>query len=158
MPASLRCVEIVARVARVLPSEQTISFSEDSNGASYVSLKLANIARSATNLISNAYVGAEWTNKSGYIYCPNVNDVVIRDNRFTSEAQARELLDGVVIYVAVKPMRYSLGKIEMPKAQDSIVNVWTDAEVTPNTGIEYTRDVNIVISNLESAIASITEG
>lgn len=33
-----------------------------------------------------------------------------------------------------------------------------DAEVTPNTGIKYVRDVNIVVANLEAAIASITEG
>ena len=59
---------------------------------------------------------------------------------------------------AKQPKTYPLEKIEMPKAQDSIVNVWTDAELTPNTGIEYTRDVNIVVGNLESAIASITEG
>lgn len=57
-----------------------------------------------------------------------------------------------------EPKTYQLGKIEMPRAQDSIVNVWTDAEVTPMTGIEYVRDVNIVVSNLESAIASITQG
>lgn len=151
-------VELVARVARVLPSEQTISFAEDANGASYVSFKTVNIARSATKMISNAYVASEWTNKSGYIYCPNVNDVVIRDSRFTSVAQARELLDGVVVYVSVPEQRYPLGKIEMPKAQDSIVNVWTDAEVTPSTGIGYVRDVNIVVGNLESAIASINEG
>ena len=151
-------VELVARVARVLPSEQTISFAEDANGASYVSFKTVNIARSATKMISNAYVASEWTNKSGYIYCPNVNDVVIRDSRFTSVAQARELLDGVVVYVSVPEQRYPLGKIEMPKAQDSIINVWTDAEVTPSTGIGYVRDVNIVVANLESAIASITEG
>lgn len=61
-------------------------------------------------------------------------------------------------YVHVAEQRYSLGKIEMPKAQDSIVNAWTDAEVTPNTGIGYVRDVNIVVANLEAAIASITEG
>ena len=109
-------------------------------------------------MISNAYVASEWTNKSGYVYCPNVNDVVIRDNRFTSEAQARELLDGVVVYVSVPEQRYPLGKIEMPKAQDSIVNAWTDEEVTPNTGIKYVRDVNIVVANIEKAIASITEG
>lgn len=151
-------VELVARVARVLPSEQTISFAEDANGASYVSFKFANTAKGATKLISNAYVASEWTNKSGYAYCPNVNDVVIRDNRFTSEAQARELLDGVVVYVSVPEQRYPLGKIEMPKAQDSIINVWTDAEVTPRTGIMYVRDVNIVVSHLESAIASITQG
>ena len=40
-------VELVARVARVLPSEQTISFAEDANGASYVSFKTVNIARGA---------------------------------------------------------------------------------------------------------------
>lgn len=62
------------------------------------------------------------------------------------------------MYIAVEPTRYSLGKIEMPKAQDSIFNAWTDAEVTPNTGIRYVRDVNIVVANLEAAIASITEG
>lgn len=89
---------------------------------------------------------------------PTKNGIVIRDNRFTSEAQARELLNGVVVYVAVEPTRYPLGKIEMPKAQDSIINTWTDAEVMPNTGIRYVRDVNIVVANLESAIASITEG
>ncbi len=61
-------------------------------------------------------------------------------------------------YADTEPKTYSLGKIDMPKAQDSIVSVWTDAEVTPNTGIEYVRDVNIVVAHLESAIASITEG
>lgn len=56
------------------------------------------------------------------------------------------------------PVTYHLGRIDMPKAQDSIINAWTDAEVTPNTGIRYVRDVNIVIGNIESAIASITQG
>ena len=59
-------------------------------------------------------------------------------------------------YADTEPKKYSLGKIEMPKAQDSIVNVWADAEVTPSTSIEYVRDVNIVVANLESAIASIS--
>ena len=67
--------------------------------------------------------------------------------------------NGMVFYAPLAtPVTYPLGKIEMPKAQDSIVNAWTDAEVTPNTGIGYVRDVNIVIANLEAAIASITEG
>ena len=66
-------------------------------------------------------------------------------------------IDGASFYYPLMTeTRYPLGKIEMPKAQDSIVNAWTDAEVTPNTGIGYVRDVNIVVSNIESAIASIT--
>lgn len=68
-------------------------------------------------------------------------------------------IDGASFYYPLMTeTRYPLGKIEMPKAQDSIVNAWTDAEVTPQTGIGYVRDVNIVVANLESAIASITEG
>lgn len=65
---------------------------------------------------------------------------------------------GYLYCTLATPARYPLGKIDMPKAQDSIINVWTDAEVTPNTSIRYVRDVNIVVSHLESAIASITEG
>lgn len=68
-------------------------------------------------------------------------------------------IDGASFYYPLMTeTRYSLGKIEMPKAQDSIANAWTDAEVTPNTGIKYVRDVNIVVANIEKAIASITEG
>ena len=40
-----------------------------------------------------------------------------------------------IMYEVAEPKRYPLGKIEMPKAQDSIINIWTDAEVTPYTGI-----------------------
>lgn len=68
-------------------------------------------------------------------------------------------IDGASFYYPLMtPVRYKLAPIEMPKAQDSIINAWTDAEVTPNTGIGYVRDVNIVVAHLESAIASITEG
>lgn len=152
-------VELVARVARVLPSEQKLIFEQGGDGsASYVSFIFANDSESKKRVMCSSYEATEWTNKSGYIYCPQNSSMVIRDSRFTSEEQARKLLNDVVVYVAVEPTRYPLGKIEIPKAQDSIVNVWTDAEVTPSTGIGYVRDVNIVVGNLESAIASITEG
>lgn len=65
---------------------------------------------------------------------------------------------GYLYYVLATPVVYTLGKIEMPKAQDNIMNMWTNAEVTPVTGAEYVRDANIVVSNLEEAIASITQG
>lgn len=78
---------------------------------------------------------------------------------FSSVDELKRFMVGKKFLFSVKePKTYPLGKIEMPKAQDNVVNVWTDAEVTPRTGIEYTRDVNIVVANLESAIASITEG
>lgn len=152
-------VELVARVSKVIPKDNDrLNFGAGTDtDAPYVSFPVIGIA-SKTGILSNGYQTSNWTNKSGYIYCPNGTDLAIRDGRFTSKEKAIELLDGVVVYIAVEPTRYSLGKIEMPKAQDSIVNAWTDAEVTPNTSISYVRDVNIVVANIESAIASITEG
>ncbi|WP_343006732.1 hypothetical protein [Collinsella aerofaciens] len=61
-----------------------------------------------------------------------------------------------VNYLGVESQTIPLGKIEPPALPESVSNVWTDAGVTPRTGIEYTRDVNIVVANLESAIASIS--
>lgn len=78
---------------------------------------------------------------------------------FTTVDEAVQFLKGKEFFYQVRePKTYQLGKIEPPKAQDSVVNVWTDAEVTPRTGIGYVRDVNIVVANLESAIASIIQG
>lgn len=152
-------VELVARVSKAIPKDSDrldFGAGTDTN-VPYVSFPVSGIANKI-GILCNSYQTSYWINKSGYIYCPNGLDIAIRDSRFTSKEKAIELLNGVVVYLAVEPTRYSLGKIEMPKAQDSIVNAWTDAEVTPNTGIKYVRDVNIVVANLEAAIASITEG
>lgn len=92
----------------------------------------------------------------------NINGVVFRVRPRETFANAGAFADWLKsnpitsYYADTEPKTYQLGKIDMPKAQDSIVNVWTDAEVTPNTGIEYVRDVNIVVANLEAAIASIS--
>lgn len=152
-------VELVARVSKVIPKDSDrLDFGAGTDtDVPYVSFPVSGIANKM-GILSNSYQTSYWINKSGYIYCPNGLDIAIRDSRFTSKEKAIELLNGVVVYIAVEPTRYSLGKIEMPKAQDSVVNAWTDAEVTPNTGIRYVRDVNIVVANLEAAIASITEG
>lgn len=152
-------VELVARVERVLPSDyRQLDFGGGGDGSAYVSLRKSHASISVNSLMCSSYTPSNPTIKSGFIYTPNYTNIVIRDDRFTSKDKAIELLDGAVVYTAVEPTRYKLAPINMPKAQDSIVNVWTDAEVTPNTGIEYVRDVNIVIANIESAIASITEG
>lgn len=152
-------VELVARVSKAIPKDSDrldFGAGTDTN-VPYVSFPVSGIANKI-GILCNSYKTSYWVNKSGYIYCPNGLDIAIRDSRFTSKEKAIELLNDVVVYLAVEPTRYPLGKIEMPKAQDSIVNAWTDAEVTPNTGIEYVRDVNIVVANMEAAIASITEG
>lgn len=151
-------VELVARVERVLPSDCPLDFGDGGNDSAYASLRYKHASIRKSSLMCSSYTPSNPTIKSGFIYTPNYTNIVIRDDRFTSKEQVAELLDGVVVYTAVEPTRYKLAPINMPKAQDSIVNAWTDAEVTPNTGIKYVRDVNIVVANIESAIASTTEG
>lgn len=92
----------------------------------------------------------------------NINGVVFRVRPRETFANAGAFVDWLKsnpitsYYADTEPKTYQLGKIDMPKAQDNIVNVWVEAEVTPRTGIGYVRDVNIVVANLEAAIASIS--
>lgn len=53
---------------------------------------------------------------------------------------------------------YPLGKINLPVLPDSISNVWTDAEITPHTTIEYAKDVNIAYDKLANAIVASVGG
>lgn len=160
-------VELVARVARIkVPEGTTWNIQEQRGGFSlgYAGkiLDLGDIKKQlyATALMCDRFRGKKsWENAP----CFGVSDVlwvVPRTNQsdITSEDVAA-VANGMMFYAPLATsVTYPIGKIEMPKAQDSIVNAWTDAEVTPNTGIRYVRDVNIVVANLESAIASITQG
>lgn len=150
-------VELVARVGKVVATAANTTFNTAAGVANYASITVAT-AGNKSSVMCNNYTPTQWTTKSGYIYCPSKSGLVVRDNRFTSLDVMLELLADTYAYFTVVEKRYPLGKVTVPSLPDSISNVWTEAEVIPKTGIEYTRDVNIVVSNLEKAIASITEG
>lgn len=160
-------VELVARVLRIKVPDSGFDWNiqEQPGGFSlgYADSRF-NIEAIKRNLNAAALMCDKFMSKGSWENNPcfgvsGVLWVVPRTNQndITSKDVAA-VANGMVFYAPlVTSVTYPLGKIEMPKAQDSIVNVWTDAEVTPNTGIEYVRDVNIVVSHLESAIASITQ-
>lgn len=146
---------LIARISKTLPSNNELSWGAGTDtDSAYASYKVDGIANK-NGICSNRYIASNWTNKSGCVYCPNGTDIAIRDNRFTSREKAVELLKGVVVYVETNEKTYSLGKINLPALPESVSNVWTDAEITPRTTIEYTKDVNIAIARIEDAIASI---
>ena len=62
------------------------------------------------------------------------------------------------IYKLATPIITSLGKVDMPTLPAPVCNAWVESDVPTECGFRYVRDVNIVIANLEAAIASITEG
>ena len=161
-------VELVARVLQIKVPDGgfTWTIQEQPRGFSlgYIG-SISGLSDIKKRLNASALMGDKLSGKSTWENNPcfgfsEVLWVVPRTNQndITSEDVAA-VANGMVFYAPLATsVTYQLGKIEMPKAQDSIVNVWTDAEVTPRTGIEYTRDVNIVVANLEAAIASITQG
>lgn len=84
-----------------------------------------------------------------------------KPEKVTDIASAKKYLIeiGFMAYIAVvTPVTYPIGKATVPSLPETISNVLTGAEVTPRTGIEYVRDVNIAFANIEDAIASITQG
>lgn len=168
-------VELVARVARrVLTTCSTVSSSASQHGEdgtmNYVFIvegaEDAKVANAAACICTRFKDGGTTKNSdtirrgagNGLCYIYTSNAAIIGDGTTQHVTEWLAANPTEILYEVAEPTRYPLGKIDMPKAQDSIVNVWTDAEVTPNTGIEYVRDVNIVVANIESAIASITEG
>ncbi len=158
-------VELVARVAKV-KAPDNVKWTLQSNGSyslaySGLTLKVNGLKKNARDAIVCEKYQASATFKNApcigitkvlwFVPRTNSNDITVEE--------CAKAAKGMTFYASLaEEARYKLGRIDMPKAQDSIVNVWTDAEVTPNTAIEYVRDVNIVVANIESAIASITEG
>lgn len=158
-------VELVARVAKAKVPDNTMWTIQETNGYalgySGYALKANGVKKNVFGaIICEKYQASQTFKNAPCIGITEVLWIVPRTNSgdITAEELAKAA-NGMTFYAPLaEEARYQLGRIEMPKAQDSIVNAWTDAEVTSRTGIEYVRDVNIVVANLESAIASITEG
>ena len=74
-------------------------------------------------------------NDSCYVYTSN--SAIIGDGTTQHVTEWLAANPTEIIYEAAEPKRYPLGKIEMPKAQDSIINVWTDAELPTQSTVTY---------------------
>lgn len=80
----------------------------------------------------------------------------------TADAFASSLSDdAIVVYAAAIPATYHIPAINMPALPDLVSNCWlsaTDASgaaIPCEIGIEYRRDINKVIEDIETAIADI---
>lgn len=77
----------------------SVTYDLHSNGNGYLSFSVKNVNK-GYKPISNRYKSSGWTNKSGYVYTPNGNDIIFVDDRFTDKQTAIKLVqDTYVIYV-----------------------------------------------------------
>ena len=95
-----------------------ISHGFHSNGNGYLSFSIKNI-KSEQQPMSNRYKNSGWTNKSGYIYTPGNNDVILVDDRFTDKQTAVKLVQDTYIIYALSSQTeedLSLEQIESLKS------------------------------------------
>ena len=158
-------VGLIARVEKREVTDNASWFIQDAGidySLAYEGTDLVGLKKnlSASELINNKFMcKRSWENNP----CFGISEVIWvvprKNSKDITVAEVKKATKDVVFYAPLaKPKTYALGKINLPALPDPVSNVWTDAEVTPNTSIEYVRDVNIVVANLEAAIASITEG
>lgn len=147
---------LVARTQKVvILTTNTVFGAGAESSAAYISCAVNVLSMAKSAIVSSNYVASGYTSKSGYVYLPNNNTVVYRDDRFTSKEQALELLANETTYVSIKPKTYPLGKLTIPSLPETISNVWTDAELITNMSMTYKRDVNVIIANLNAQIAAL---
>lgn len=168
-------VSLVARVGKSIIPKTNINVSDElqngSDGTSnrvviFGSLNAMPIGTSLSGSCSMFVNGDKTQNRDtiriGYsdrhVYLYTVDEDIIGDGSADAVNAWVRSNQPVITYPLETPVTYQLDKVTVPSLPESISNVWTDAEVTPRTSIEYVRDVNIVVANLETAIASITEG
>lgn len=146
-------VTLTAHVGKAVATAANTSAYDGGSGANYVNIAIATVGKNAS-LMCNSYIASKWTEKSGHVYCPSANGLIVRDSRFASLDVALELLEGTVIYVAIPETVYQLGKVTVPSLPETVSNAWVSAEVTPNTTVKYTRDVTVAYDKLASAVAA----
>ena len=146
-------VTLTARVGKAVATAANTTVYDGGNASHYVNIAIATVGNNAA-LMCNNYTASKWTEKSGYVYCPSANGLIVCDNRFTSLEVALGLLADTVVYVAIPETVYQLGKVTVPSLPETVSNAWTDAEVTPRTTLKYTKDVTVAYDKLASAVAA----
>lgn len=100
-----------------------------SNGNGYLAYTIKNVDKEQIP-ISNRYKGSVWTTKSGYIYVPNSNSMILVDDRFTDKQTAIKLVrDTYVIYALSTPTEEDLS-LEQIKSLKSLSTNYPVTNIT----------------------------
>lgn len=100
-----------------------------SNGNGYLSVSIKNADKEQLP-ISNRYKGLAWTEKSGYVYVPSSNSIILVDDRFTDKQTAIKLVqDTYVFYTLSTPTEEDLS-LEQIKSLKSLSTNYPVTNIT----------------------------
>lgn len=83
--------------------------------------------------------------------------VYVKNSNTETKEELQALIDAIApltVATSIPETVYQLGKVTVPSLPETVSNAWTDAELTPNTTVKYTRDVNVAYDKLASALAA----
>ena len=139
---------------------ETIRVGEHSNGQKYATVTGIAFISSSSSLLSDRYSCGAYGTIDKYAYVPNAKDLVINDSRFTDNETAKSILASekprfvFVVNQTTEPQ----SPVTLPTLPALTFNQYHDADVPSDTSVEYARDINIVLANLESVQAALLGG
>lgn len=85
------------------------------------------------------------------------NGIILFDAAWENAEQAISELTEMnpTVYCHVPEEVVPLGKVELPTLPAPVFNAWVESDVPTECAVEYVRDVNIVIANLEEKLAAV---
>ena len=141
---------------------ETIRVGEHSNGQKYATVTgIAFISSSSSSsLLSDRYSCGVYGTIDKYAYVPNAKDLVINDSRFTDNETAKSILASekprfvFVVNQTTEPQ----SPVTLPALPAPTFNAYHDGDVPSDTSVEYARDINLVLANLEAVQAALLGG
>lgn len=137
---------------------ETINVGEHSNGQKYAVLaNVASSSSSSSSMLSDRYSCGQYDITDKYAYVPNGKGLVINDSRFTDNDTAKSILasEKPKFVLLVTQTTDPQSPVTIPALPASIFNAYHDSSVPSDTSVEYERDVNIAIADLEAKIADL---
>lgn len=100
------------------------------NGNGYLSINGESNVNKEQKAISNQYKSSKWTDKSGYLYIPSSNSIVLVDDRFTDRQTAIKLVQDTYIIYALSSQTEEDLSLEQIKSLKSLSTNYPVTNIT----------------------------
>lgn len=140
---------------------ETISVGEHSNGQKYATVAgIAFTSSSSSSMLSDRYLCGDYATIDNYAYIQDAITLVINDGRFTDVDTVKSILasEKPTFVFVVNQTTEPQSPVTLPVLPAPTFNVYHDSDVPSDTSVEYARDINIVLANLEAVQTALLGG
>lgn len=140
-----------------LNGDTEISHGFHSNGNGYIGVSKIG-AKKVNNLMSDRYIGGDWSAENGHFYAPDNKGIIVVDKRFTSLEEAKRII-GVeqpyFLYQLATPIERDLTPEELA-AYEALHTNYPTTVITNDAGAHmeasYVADTGNYVRNMEERL------